>query len=78
MMNTLNRRQAFFKSRTFKVLVLVVYVYSFIQLDADESPITIQIERGTEPAASQEIRIQLERPFKILIKLFGEKEDSSD
>jgi hypothetical protein len=77
-MKTTQQRQAFIKSRAFKVLVLVVYVYSFIQLDADESPISIQVERGTEPAASQEIRIQLERPFKLMIKLFGKDTPDND
>ena len=77
-MSSVSRRPAFFKTRAFKVLVLIVYVYSFIQLDADESPITIQIDRGAELESVQEIRIQLERPFNILIKLFGQKEEQND
>jgi len=32
--------QNFFKTKAFKAIILIVYVYSFIQLDAAEIPVT--------------------------------------
>ena len=77
-MATTVNRPAFIKTRAFKVLVLFVYVYSFIQLDADDTPITIEIDQVSEPAQIQTIRVQLERPFKLMIKLFGKEQQETD
>lgn len=71
-----DQKQPFLKTRAFKVLALVVYLYSFIQLDANESPISIEIQKEAQVEQLASVRIQLERPFRLLIQLFGDKESS--
>lgn len=70
----------FIQGRLFKIIVLVVYIYSFIQLDADESPIQINLIKMDDPFAMEQIQIQVERPIRVLIKIFGKdaKNDSQN
>ena len=61
---TAQRQQVpFKKTRTFKVLVLCVYVYSCAQLDPFKTPITIQI--GNNVHAEE---VQLEEKLKEKLK----------
>ena len=61
----------FIQGKLFKMIVLVVYIYSFIQLDADESPIKIDLISIDDPFAMEQIQIQVERPMRVLIRIFG-------
>ena len=74
-MNATNGK--FIQGKLFKMIVLVVYIYSFIQLDADESPIQINLIKMDDPFAMEQIQIQVERPLRVLIKIFG-KDEASD
>ena len=71
-MNATNGK--FIQGKLFKMIVLVVYIYSFIQLDADESPIQINLIKMDDPFAMEQIQIQVERPLRVLIKIFGKDE----
>lgn len=63
-------------SKLFKIIILLVYMYSFIQLDADESPIQIDLIKIDDPLALEQIQIQVQRPFRVLIRIFGQPQQS--
>ena len=73
-----NARGKFIQSNFFKALVLVVYIYSFIQLDADESPLKIELINMSDPFAMEKIQLEINRPFNILVRLLGKNTQDND
>ena len=68
----------FIHSKQFKLLALIIYIYSFIQMDADESPIKVDLIELDDPLAMKKIQLQIERPMKVLIRLMGKDDSTTD
>ena len=63
--------QKFIHTRLFKIIVLAVYVYSFIQLEADESPIQFDLVQLDDPFMMKKIQLEVTAPMKILVRIMG-------
>ena len=68
----------FIHSKLFKILVLAVYIYSFIQMDADESPIKVDLVQLDDPFMMKKIQLEVTAPMKILIRIMGKDSSSHD
>ena len=68
-------QKKFIHSKLFKLAVLVVYVYSFVQMGADESPIKIDLIQLDDPFMMKKIQLEVSAPMTIMVKIFG-KDDA--
>ena len=65
----------FIHSKLFKLVALVIYVYSFIQMDADESPIRVDLIELDDPFMMKKIQLEVTAPITIMVRIFG-KDDA--
>ena len=68
-------QKKFIHTKLFKLVVLVVYVYSFVQMGADESPIKIDLIQLDDPFMMKKIQLEVSAPMKIMVRIFG-KDDA--
>ncbi len=68
----------FIHSKLFKLVALVIYVYSFIQMDADESPIRVDLIDFDDPFMMKKIQLEVSAPLKIMVRILGKDEQTQD
>ena len=59
------------RSKPFKVFILLVYFYSFAQLDANDANVEIEFVQLDTIASLEKIQIEINQPMTILIRMFG-------
>lgn len=69
-------QKKFIHSKLFKLIVLVIYVYSFVQMGADDSPIKIDLIQLDDPFMMKKIQLEVSAPMKIMVRIFG-KDDAN-
>ena len=66
------RKIPFKKTRTFKALVLCVYVYSCIQLDPFDMPVNIHIGSEVQAEEQDKNKIIAEKLTELILAIFNQ------